>query len=119
MISPVFENPYNLAKITPPWRNSPVLIPNFKMRLGAEIDYEFRWMGIPLRWRTRITGYEPPFHFVDEALKSPYLLWRHRHTFRASQEGQSFPAGWKTRFRSESSATPLTVLSCANSDKHR
>lgn len=95
MISPVavqeafavFENPYNLAKITPPWLNFRILTPNLQMRLGAEIDYEFRWMGIPLRWRTRITGYEPPFHFVDEALKSPYLLWRHRHTFCALPEG--------------------------------
>ena len=95
MISPVslqeafavFENPYNLAKITPPWLNFRILTPNLQMRLGAEIDYEFRWMGIPLRWKTRITEYEPPFHFVDEALKSPYLLWRHRHTFRALPQG--------------------------------
>ena len=95
MISPVslqeafavFEDPYNLAKITPPWLNFRILTPNLRMRLGAEIDYEFRWMGIPLRWKTRITEYEPPFHFVDEALQSPYLLWRHRHIFRASLEG--------------------------------
>ena len=95
MISPVslqeafavFENPYNLAKLTPPWLNFRILTPDLKMKLGAEIDYEFRWMGIPLRWKTRITEYEPPFHFVDEALKSPYLLWRHRHTFRALPEG--------------------------------
>ena len=95
MISPVtlreafavFENPYNLAKITPPWLNFRILTSNLRMRLDAEIDYEFRWMGIPLQWTTRITEYEPPFHFVDEALKSPYLLWRHRHTFRALPEG--------------------------------
>ncbi len=95
MISPVslqeafavFENPYNLAAITPPWLNFRILTPNLQMHLGAEIDYEFRWMGIPLLWKTRITEYEPPFHFVDEALKSPYLLWRHRHTFRPRAEG--------------------------------
>ncbi len=95
MISPVsvqqafavFENPYNLAKITPPWLNFRILTPNLEMGLGAEIEYEFHWLGIPLHWKTRITEYEPPFHFVDEALKSPYLLWRHRHTFRALPEG--------------------------------
>lgn len=83
----IFENPYNLAKITPPWLNFKILTPDLQMRLGAEIDYEFRWMGIPLYWKTRITEYEAPFHFVDEALKSPYLLWRHRHRFRPSPDG--------------------------------
>ena len=83
----VFENPYNLAKITPPWLNFRILTENLRMRLGAEIDYEFRWLGITLRWKTHITEYEPPFHFVDEATKSPYVLWRHRHTFRPVLEG--------------------------------
>jgi ligand-binding SRPBCC domain-containing protein len=83
----VFENPYNLAKITPPWLNLRIITENLQMRPGAEIDYEFRWMGIPLRWKTRITEYEAPFYFVDEALKSPYLLWRHRHTFQPSADG--------------------------------
>ncbi|MEO8129164.1 MAG: SRPBCC family protein [Bryobacteraceae bacterium] len=83
----VFENPYNLARITPPWLNFKILTTDLRMGLNAEIDYEFRWLGIPLRWKTRITEYEPPFHFVDEALKSPYLLWRHHHSFRPSPEG--------------------------------
>lgn len=83
----VFEDPYNLAKITPPWLNFRILTENLKMRLGAEIDYEFRWLGVPLRWKTRITAYDPPLHFVDEALKSPYLLWRHSHSFRPSKSG--------------------------------
>jgi ligand-binding SRPBCC domain-containing protein len=95
MISPVsveqafsvFKDPYNLARITPPWLNFRILTAGLEMRLGAEIDYEFRWLGIPLTWKTRITEYEPPFHFVDEALKSPYLLWRHRHEFRPSPRG--------------------------------
>src|SRR3954470_17379965 len=98
----VFENPYNLATITPPWLNFRVLTEGVTMRLGAEIDYEFRWLGIPQRWRTRITEYEPPFHFVDEALRSPYVFWRHRHTFLPTKEGTlisdrvdyALPFGW-------------------------
>ena len=57
------------------------------MRKGAEIDYKLSWLGIPLRWKTLITEYEPPFHFVDEMKKGPYSLWRHRHTFRPSPRG--------------------------------
>ncbi len=83
----VFEDPYNLAKITPAWLHFRILNRDLRMRLGAEIDYELRWLGIPLRWKTRIVEYEPPFQFVDEALKSPYLLWRHRHEFRPLLEG--------------------------------
>jgi ligand-binding SRPBCC domain-containing protein len=83
----VFENPYNLAQITPPWLNFRILTEGLEMKRGAEIDYEFRWIGVPLRWRTVITEYEPPVGFVDKALKSPYSLWHHRHTFRETPQG--------------------------------
>jgi ligand-binding SRPBCC domain-containing protein len=83
----VFEDPHNLARITPPWLNFRILSPDPKMHQGAEFDYLFRWKGLPLKWRTRITEYEPPFFFVDEMLKGPYLYWRHRHTFHPSEDG--------------------------------
>src|SRR5262250_1580271 len=99
----VFENPENLALITPPWLNlrispeSPV-----QMKKGAVITYRLRWMGIPLSWKTVITEYEPPFLFVDEQAEGPYRLWRHRHTFRPGVEGTevsdqvdyALPFGW-------------------------
>ena len=34
------------------------------MRPGALIDYRLRVHGIPLRWRTGITVWEPPHRFV-------------------------------------------------------
>ncbi len=83
----LFENPYNLAKITPPWLGFKILSPEVEMRKDLEIDYLFHWLGIPLRWKTRITTYEPPFDFVDEALRSPYLFWRNHHCFRPMEEG--------------------------------
>jgi ligand-binding SRPBCC domain-containing protein len=102
----VFENPENLALITPPWLNlrispeSPV-----QMKKGAVITYRLRWMGIPLSWKTVITEYEPPFLFVDEQAEGPYRLWRHRHTFRPGVEGTevsdqvdyALPFGWLGR----------------------
>ncbi|MEJ7608853.1 MAG: SRPBCC family protein, partial [Bryobacteraceae bacterium] len=52
-----------------------------------EIEYKLRWHGLPLGWKTLITEYEPPFSFVDVALRSPYKLWRHRHTFHPTEQG--------------------------------
>jgi ligand-binding SRPBCC domain-containing protein len=83
----VFEDPYNLARITPPWMGFEILTPDLKMREGLEIDFHFRWLGLPLKWKTLITEYRPPFLFVDEALRSPYALWRHRHEFEESPRG--------------------------------
>lgn len=82
-----FENPYNLGKITPPWLNLRVLTPDLVMRLGTEIDYQFRWLGLPLKWRTVISEYDSPNSFTDEAIASPYLYWRHEHAFRETPKG--------------------------------
>jgi ligand-binding SRPBCC domain-containing protein len=84
----VFENPYNLAKITPPWLGFEVTSRDkVVMRAGAEIEYRIRWLGLPLRWKTRITSYDPPFSFTDEQERGPYPLWRHRHSFQPTPEG--------------------------------
>jgi ligand-binding SRPBCC domain-containing protein len=84
----VFENPYNLAKITPSWMNFKVVSKNaVEMRAGAEIEYTISWLGLPIHWKTRILEYEPPQRFVDSQEGGPYALWRHTHTFTASDEG--------------------------------
>jgi ligand-binding SRPBCC domain-containing protein len=84
----VFEDPYNLAKITPPWLNFRVSSPErVQMQPGAEIDYLIRWLGLPIHWKTRITKYDPPHEFVDEQERGPYVLWRHHHGFETTSEG--------------------------------
>ncbi len=84
----IFENPYNLAAITPPWLRFRIVTPErIEMRKGAGIDYTIRWLGVPVRWRTLITGYDPPNSFVDEQMRGPYVLWRHLHTFEETQGG--------------------------------
>jgi len=37
------------------------------MQPGALIDYRLRFRGIPLRWRSEITVWEPPHRFADVA----------------------------------------------------
>jgi ligand-binding SRPBCC domain-containing protein len=84
----VFEDPYNLAKITPPWLNFRVTsAERVQMRQGAEIQYTIRWLKLPIRWKTRITEYKPPYSFIDEQDKGPYTLWRHHHVFEDTPEG--------------------------------
>src|SRR3954454_9764538 len=84
-----FEDPRNLARITPPGMGFQIVSDDHKMREGLEIEYRVRVFGLPLRWRSVISKYNPPFVFVDEAVKSPYALWRHRHTFRQTEKGTS------------------------------
>ena len=84
----VFEDPHNLAKITPSWLNFQVKTPGrVTMRKGAEITYRIKWLGLPMHWKTLIVEYEPPFLFVDEQAEGPYSLWRHHHTFKPMAEG--------------------------------
>jgi ligand-binding SRPBCC domain-containing protein len=83
-----FQRPENLVNITPPWMHIMVLSPSpVAMAQGIDIDYAIRLFGVRLRWRSRITAYDPPHSFVDEQLKGPYALWQHRHTFTPEGQG--------------------------------
>ena len=81
-IFPFFAEARNLGTITPSWLKFEVLTPApIEMRPGALIDYRIRVHRWPIRWRTEITEWDPPFRFVDVQLRGPYSLWHHAHTF--------------------------------------
>ena len=79
---PFFADAHNLEELTPSWLNFQVLTdPPIDMRVGALIDYRLKLHGFPIRWRTEISVWEPPYRFVDRQLKGPYRFWIHEHTF--------------------------------------
>ena len=81
-VFPFFSEARNLELLTPPWLKFEVLTPApIVMRPGTLIDYRIKIHGIPIRWRTEITEWDPPLRFVDVQLSGPYTLWHHVHTF--------------------------------------
>jgi ligand-binding SRPBCC domain-containing protein len=82
-----FENPANLGKITPPWLSFNIVSKNVEMGKGAQFDYVIKWLGLPMKWRSLITQYDPPHSFADEQLIGPYKTWHHEHTFAEASNG--------------------------------
>ena len=86
-VFPFFADAFNLERLTPPSLGFQVLTPPpIEMRVGTLIDYRVRLRGIPMRWQSEITKWEPPHRFVDEQRRGPYRMWIHEHTF-TSQDG--------------------------------
>lgn len=85
---PFFTDAGNLQLLTPPWLEFHILTRGpIEMAVGTLIDYRLRIHGVLIRWRTRITCWEPPEKFVDEQLRGPYRRWVHEHVFRPVHGG--------------------------------
>jgi ligand-binding SRPBCC domain-containing protein len=83
-----FADARNLERLTPSSLRFEIATRDaIRMGPGAIIDYRLRISGIPVRWRTLIEVWEPPFRFVDVQIKGPYALWRHTHTFDETSDG--------------------------------
>lgn len=87
-VFPFFADAGNLELLTPPLLRFQILTPRpIEMRAGTLIDYRLRIHGIPVRWRSEITVWEPERRFVDEQRRGPYRLWHHEHTFEPHDGG--------------------------------
>lgn len=77
-----FSDASNLEVLTPPWLSFRILTARpLAMAKGTLIDYRLRLRGLPVRWSSEITAWEPPLRFVDEQRRGPYSLWVHEHVF--------------------------------------
>lgn len=87
-IWPFFADPRNLELLTPRLlcfemiNRAPI-----DMAVGTRIDYKLHIRGIPIRWQSEITAWQPPHRFVDEQRRGPYRCWIHEHTFVPDGDG--------------------------------
>ena len=78
-----FGSAENLPLVTPPWLHFSIAMrtPLPAIEQDAVLDYTIRWMGMPVKWRTKIIDWSPPRQFVDLQIRGPYALWHHQHRF--------------------------------------
>ncbi len=83
-----FSDAHQLEKITPPSVKFSVITPKpIEMKAGTLIDYKLKVHGLPIRWQSKITIWEPESRFVDEQVKGPYKHWHHEHIFKDYEGG--------------------------------
>jgi len=86
-VFPFFASTGNLESLTPDWLHFHVISEPKAIERGTKIDYKLRIRGVPVRWQSEITVWEPPFRFVDEQRRGPYRTWIHEHRFEPRDEG--------------------------------
>jgi len=83
-----FGDPKNLQQITPQWLHFTVVRASSpEIGAGTVLDYKLRLRGVPIRWQSEITAWEPPLRFIDEQRRGPYRIWIHQHLFTEKDGG--------------------------------
>ena len=96
-------DPHNVSKISPGWQTVQVKQAGPAL-IGDEFEIEVRFFGVlPLCWRGVWREVTAPDALVDEALRSPFAYWRHRHQFErldarstrmTDRVSYAFAGGW-------------------------
>lgn len=87
-IFPFFKNAHNLEQLTPPSLGFHIeKISTEDIQQGTLIEYQLNIRGVPVKWKTEIDEWQPPFKFVDNQVRGPYRLWHHTHEFHSVRGG--------------------------------
>lgn len=85
-----FTDPNNLSKITPRDMNFRIrsLVAGGPIYTGMQIAYTVSpVLKVPVSWLTEITEVAEQRSFTDTQIRGPFKLWKHKHTFTASEIG--------------------------------
>ncbi len=82
-----FADARNLESITPPWLRFRILEAPAAQREGSLIVNRLRLFALPIRWRTEIVEWRPPFGFTDVQPAGPYRRWEHTHRLARVEGG--------------------------------
>jgi ligand-binding SRPBCC domain-containing protein len=87
-VFPFFAAAEHLERLTPPFLNFRILTPQpIVISLATRMQYKLKLHGIPVRWESEITGWNPPHFFSDDQVHGPYRQWHHEHTFEERDDG--------------------------------
>jgi ligand-binding SRPBCC domain-containing protein len=85
-----FSKAENLELITPPELGFHIVTPKpIKIEKGTLIDYRLSMHGLPMKWQSEITVWDPPNVFADEQRVGPYKQWIHTHRFTELDDGST------------------------------
>src|ERR1700685_3130448 len=59
-----FADPHNLEAITHTWLKFEIVNTPERLQAGSKIIYRLKWHGIPMRWKTDIQVWTPPFFLL-------------------------------------------------------
>lgn len=78
----------SLEALTPPGKRAKIISNEKDVKEDALHSVRMWLFGIvPVVWKARISQVTPPYGFTDQAEKSPFKFWRHRHDFIPEGEG--------------------------------
>ena len=83
-VAALFADVRILERTTPPELSLRIVTPMpIQLRRGAIVEHALKVRGLPVKWKSLITQWQPGVGFVDYALRGPFELWRHEHAFEA------------------------------------
>jgi ligand-binding SRPBCC domain-containing protein len=82
---------HNLARMVPPHIGMRVLKAETPLKRGSTIRFGLRPRGVPIevRWVSRVVEFRENEAFADKQVRGPFEFWRHRHEFRALEDGRT------------------------------